>query len=168
MSSYTPRGKPGSERHPQMSGIGGVSFSLRAEEEIRGLISGRAPLPEILNRICGALDCAIGNVVSLISLPGDDIEEFAIRAETAKTFGLHVFYLSGVVGATGEIVGYLGMYCCDPRSASISESQAIERAVCLAGFAVDHYNELYGNRARPESEQSTSSAFVPKWPLFTN
>ena len=46
-----------------------IQYLLSAEEQLLQAISARAPLPELLDKICSALDCQIGNVVSMISLP---------------------------------------------------------------------------------------------------
>jgi len=52
-----------------------IQYLLSAEERLLQSVSTGAPLPEVLNEICNALDCQIGNVVSLISLPRDDASE---------------------------------------------------------------------------------------------
>jgi len=60
-----------------------IEYLLSAEEQLLQSISIRGPLPKVLNRICSALDCQIGNVVSLISLPTDDASELAEIAMNA-------------------------------------------------------------------------------------
>jgi len=67
-------------------------------------ISTGAPLPRILNGICSALDCQIGDVVSLISLPGDDASELAAIAMNAALFGLYTFSSEGVVAENNELL----------------------------------------------------------------
>jgi hypothetical protein len=52
-----------------------IEYLLSTEEQLLQSISIHGPLPEVLNRICSALDCQIGNVVSLISLPTDGASE---------------------------------------------------------------------------------------------
>jgi hypothetical protein len=113
-----------------------IQYLLGAEEQLLQSISTRAPLPKVLNEICSALDCQIGNVVSLISLPGGDASERAAIAMNAALFGLHTFCSEGVVAENGELLGSLEMYCSVPRSPSASEFQLIERAKSLAALAI--------------------------------
>jgi hypothetical protein len=49
-----------------------IQYLLKAEEGILQSISARAPISKILNDICHALDCEIGNIISLISMPDDN------------------------------------------------------------------------------------------------
>ena len=123
-------------------------YLLSAEEQLLQSISARAPLQEVLNGICSALDCQIGHVVSLISLPGDDASELAAIAMNAALFGLYTFWSEGVVAENDELLGSLEMYCCVPRSPSLEEFQLIERTKCLAAIAINRHNEEghHGNR----------------------
>lgn len=123
-----------SQPHPRAGE--GIRFLLRAEEQILQSISARAPLPELLNRICSALDWAIGNVVSLISLQDDGATDLAAVAGNAKQFGLYSFCSAGVFAENDELLGSLEMYCCVPRSPSVEEIQLVERATCLAAIAI--------------------------------
>jgi hypothetical protein len=116
---------------------GRVQYLLEAEEQILRSISVRAPVPEILNEICTALDCQIGNMVSLISLPEDDVACTAEIARNAELFGLHIFFSAGIFGGCGEELGSLEMYCCTARNPSSHELQWIGRAVCLAAIALE-------------------------------
>jgi hypothetical protein len=145
-----------------------IQYSLRAEEQILQAISARAPVPEILNEICNALDCQIGNVVSLISLPGGDASGLATIAMNAALFGLHTFCSEGVVAENDELLGSLEMYCSVPRSPSASEFQLIERAKCLAAIAIkldneaDHQSNCGIRRNRPVRGR------VLEWPVSMN
>jgi len=118
-----------------------IHYLLGAEEQLLWLISIRVPLPKILERICTALDCQIGNVVSLIALPGDDSVEPTEIAANAAQFGLYTFCSEGVVAGNGELLGSLEMYSCDSRGPTASEFQGIERAKCLAAIAIKRHNE---------------------------
>jgi len=113
-----------------------IQYLLGAEEQLLQAISSHAPLPEILNGICSALDCQIGNVVSLIALPGDDASDLVAIAMNAAQFGLHTFYSESIVAENGELLGALEMYCSEPRSPAASECPLIERARCLAALAI--------------------------------
>jgi hypothetical protein len=145
-----------------------IEYLLSAEEQLLQSISIRGPLPEVLNRICSALDCQIGSVVSLFSLPTDDASELAEIAMNATLFGLHTFCSARVVAENDELLGSLEMYCCAPRSPSANEFQLIERAKCLAGIAIKLNKEaddqgncgIRGNRPEPRP--------VHEWPVSTN
>src|SRR5579863_2949464 len=116
---------------------GKVQYLLEAEEQILRSIAVRAPVPRILNEICTALDCQIGNMVSLISLPEDDVVDTAEIARNAALFGLHIFFSGGIFGASGAEIGSLEMYCCTKRDPFYHELQLIERAGCLAAIAIE-------------------------------
>ena len=74
-----------------------IQYLMRAEEQLLQSIPARTPLLEVLDRICSAINSQIGNMVSLISLPGDDVTDHAAIARIAALFGLHAFCSSGVV-----------------------------------------------------------------------
>jgi hypothetical protein len=113
-----------------------IRYLVSAKEQRFQSISVRAPLPEVLNGICSALDSQIGNVVSLISLPGDDASDLAAIGMNAALFGLHAFCSEGVVAENNQVLGSLEMYCSVPRSPTAREFQLIERAKCLASIAI--------------------------------
>lgn len=164
------------KRNARRSLDGKTQYLLRAEGQLLQSISDRAQLPEVLNRICNALDSQIGNVVSLITLPGDDASELAAIAMNAALFGLHTFWSEGVVAENDELLGSLEMYCCVRRRPSREEFRLIDRAKCLAGMAIKRHNEApdqgncgtSGNRpmrgrvvAWPASMGNSSSRQVP-------
>jgi hypothetical protein len=113
-----------------------IQYFLQAEEQLFQQISSRAPLAGVLNGICIALDCQIGNLVSLISLPQDDANELCAIAANAALFGLYTFCSESIVSDNDEILGSLEMYCSERRSPSADELQLIERAKCLAAIAI--------------------------------
>jgi hypothetical protein len=152
--------------HRQSNGM--LQDFLRAEEHILRGISTRAPLPRVLNGICSALDCQIGNVVSLISLPGDDASELAVIARNAEAFGLHIFFSEGIVAESGEALGVLEVYCCVPRSPSSRELQLIERASCLAALAIKFDMETSHQRNFDLSWNRTVRARLLDWPASMN
>src|ERR1700747_3353142 len=142
MNEYHARSRDGSQILRRRSGSDDtIQYSLRGEEQLLQSISARAPLSEVLGRICTAIDSQIGNMVSLISLPGDDVTDHAAIARIAALFGLHAFCSSGVVAENDEVLGSLEMFCCVPRSPSPREFQLIERATCLAAIAIKRHNE---------------------------
>lgn len=128
-----------------------VQFSSSVEEQFLHSISTQAPLPKVLNEICIALDCHIGSVVSLISLPGDDPVEVAAMALNAARFGLYAFCSEEIAGENAEPLGYLEMYCSLRRKPSAGEHEFIERAKSLAAIAIRRHHEAgqkgnYGNQ----------------------
>jgi hypothetical protein len=152
----------------QRHGVDKIQYLLSAEEQLLHLISTRAPLPGVLNEICSALDCQIGNVVSLISLPEDDSSELATIAANAALFGLYVFCSEGVVSENEELLATLEMYCCILRRPSPSEFELIERAKCLAAIAI----KLDREADRPGQGGTRRNRPAPgrllEWPVSLN
>ena len=126
---------------PSRYSVDRIQYLLKTEEQILQSISARAPISKILNQICDALDGQIGNTVSLISVPGNNVMSAAEVSSSAALFGLHIF-VSVVIGAESvEELGSLEMYCCVLRNPSPREFQLIERAVCLAAVAIKRFLE---------------------------
>jgi hypothetical protein len=145
-----------------------IQYLMSAEEQLLQSISNRAPLPGVLNEICSALDCQIGSVVSLISLPGDDACELTAMAMNAVLFGLYTFCSEGVVAENGELLGSLEMYSSVPRSPSASESQLIERARCLAAIAIQRHNEARHHERGLIDTGRPVRGHVLEWPVSVN
>lgn len=153
--------------HPQQS-EGRVHYLLAAEEQILRAIALRAAIPEILNEICTALDCQIGNMVSLISVPEDDVASTAEIASHAALFGLHIFCSRGILNECGEELGSLEMYCCSARDPSAHEIQLIGRAICLAAIAMGRSTKsgYHADNRTPEKGPARGSA--RRWPVSMN
>jgi hypothetical protein len=147
---------------------GRVQYLLTAEEQILRSIAFRAPVSEILNEICAALNCQIGNMVSLISLPEDDIASTAEIARNAPLFGLHIFFSAGIFGECGEELGSLEMYSCDPRNPSSHELQWIERAVCLATIAMETETKAGHQANHRVSKKGPMTGSALRWPVSIN
>jgi hypothetical protein len=145
-----------------------IQYLLSAEEHLLQSISTGAPLPEVLNGICSALDCQIGEVVSFISLPGDDASELAEIAMNAAFFGLYTFCSESVVGENDELLGSLEMYCSVQRSPSAGEFQLIERAKCLAAIAIKLDNEAGYRGKCGTRENRPVRGHVLEWPVSMN
>jgi hypothetical protein len=145
-----------------------IQYLLKGEEQIFQSISARAPISKILDDICNALDCQIGNTVSLISVPGNNVMSAAEVSSSAALFGLHIF-LSVAIGAESvEELGSLDMYCCVSRNPSPRELQLIERAVCLAAVAIKRYRETGdGSNCRMHGVRS-ALGYVPEPPTSMN
>jgi len=156
------------DREAPHDGDNKIQYLLSAEEELLQLISSRAPLPGVLNGICAALDCQIANVVSLISLPGDDTGELGGIAANAALFGLDTFYSEGLVAENDELLGSLEMYCSDRRRPSASDLQLIERAKCLAAIAIKRHNEADQKGNRGVRVNRPVSGRVLEWPVPFN
>src|SRR5260370_11968226 len=115
-------------------------YTSRLEERVLQSISSGAPLPRVLNEICRVLDCQIGNVVSLLSFPGDDAGDLEAIARNAALFGLYTFCSEGVCGESDELLRFLELYSGVARRPNPSEFQVLERAICLPGIAINRYN----------------------------
>jgi hypothetical protein len=126
---------------PRRHSEGEIQYLPEAEEQILQSISGRAPLADVLDKICLFLNCQIGNIVSLISLPDYDTHDLATSARNAGLFGLFPFCCKVLTGENDELLGTLEIYCCVSRDPYIDESQLIERAACLAAIAIKGHNE---------------------------
>jgi hypothetical protein len=141
---------------------GEIQYLLSFEEQLLQAISTRALLPGILNHICTSLDCQIGNVISFISLTGDDAGDFGSEA---ALFGLYTFHSDGVFVQKGDVLGSLEMYCCTPRLPSPRQLELIERAKCLAAIAI----KLDKEANRRSNHGSRGSIPLPgnvlEWPV---
>jgi hypothetical protein len=113
---------------------------LAGEGQLLELISEGAPLPQILDRVCTALDVHVGNVVSLVFLPDDDEHTLHTIAQTAAKFGLTAFSCTPILSTEEEFLGTLEMYCCFARRPSLGENGLIRRAAHLAGLAIQQFN----------------------------
>ncbi len=128
-----------------------TEFLKRPEKEILLSISAGASLAEVLNRICGALDCEIGNVVSLVSLLDDATEDYAAAAGNAKQFGLHKFCSIGVFAANQELLGAL-----------------IKRAGRLAAIAIERGDKAFEDTDAVVAEMRPVRRRVLEWPKIVN
>jgi hypothetical protein len=118
-----------------------VQYLLRAEHYLLQSISGRAPIADVLHKICQALDSQLGNMFSVISLPTDDPAAVSAIAKSATLFRLYKFVSANVVGDGDQSLASLEMYCTLDRRPHLSEVQLIERATCLAAVAIQRHNQ---------------------------
>jgi hypothetical protein len=139
---------------------------LRQEDQILERIFTRAPLPGVLNGICSALDCQIGGVVSLVSLPVEDPSELTEIARNAALFGLSTICSADLVGEEDERLGSLNIYGCVPRSLSLRESRLIERARCLAALAIK-LDMVLDNQRYADWNRPVRGRVFP-WPVSVN
>lgn len=156
------------KRNAHRSLDGKTQYLLRAEEHLLQSISSHASLPKVLNEICSALDFQIGNVVSLITLPGDDPSELAAIAMNATRFGLHTFRSEGVAAENDELLGFLDMYCSVQRDPTAEEVQLIERAKCLAAIAIERHNEASDREDGGGRRNQGAQKRVLEWPASRN
>jgi hypothetical protein len=145
-----------------------IQYFLSAEELLLQQISSRAPLPGVLNGICTALDCQIGGIVSLISLPDDSASELGTIATNAALFGLFVFSSEGIVAENNQFLGTLEIYSSARRSPSADELQLIQRATCLAAIAIK-FDKDEGHKSNSGlNEKRPVRAPVLEWPVSPN
>jgi hypothetical protein len=156
------------EGREQLGACESIQFLMRAEEKILHSISAGMPQSELLNRICRALDCEIGNVVSLVSLLDDDATDFAAIAGNAKHFGLHQFCSMGVIAENRALLGTLEMYSCEPGPPSPRELELIERAACLAAIAIERENGAIQDARAVVVELRPVRERAMDWQLTTN
>ena len=145
-----------------------IQYLLKTEEQILQSISARAPISKILNDICNALDCQIGNMVSLISMPDNNASSGAEVSHSVALFGLYSFASAAIGAENVEGLGILEMYCCVSRRPSPRESQLIERAVSLAAVAIKRHKEtIDGGNCRVDGVRS-ARGYVPETPSSMN
>jgi len=113
---------------------------LASEGQLLELISEGAPLPQILDRVCSAVDIQLGNVVSMVLLPDDAEHTLHTFERSAITFGLTPFSCAPILSIEAEFLGTLETYCCLPRRPTLTESALIEQAAQLAAVAIQHFN----------------------------
>jgi hypothetical protein len=143
-------------------------LQLRAEDEILRAISVRAPLSELLNRICAALDCQIGNVVSLIYLPGEGATALTSIVESAQLFGLYTFCSADVLNESREALGSLETYSCLPRCPTLDEFQLIERATHLAATAIKLHKDVRHHGSGRIRDSRSVPERAPGRPAYIN
>jgi hypothetical protein len=141
---------------PQPHSEDEVQYLLTAEHHLLQSISGRAPIADVLQHICEALDSQLGNMFSVISLPSDDPADVSAIAKSATLFRLYKFVSASVVGDGDQPLASLEMYCTLDRRPHLSEVQLIERATCLAAVAIQRHNQSAHPLARelPSSGQT--------------
>jgi hypothetical protein len=134
-----------------------VEYLLRAEHHVLQSISGRAPIADVIHKICQALDSQLGNMFSVISLPSDDPAAVSAIAKSATLFRLYKFVSASVVGDGDQPLASLEMYCTLDRRPHLSEVQLIERATCLAAVAIQRHNRAANPLVRelPSSGQTS-------------
>jgi hypothetical protein len=143
MNKFQPSKIKGWREHgPQIHSDGAIQYLLGAEEQILQSISGRAPLTDVLDKICLSLNCQIGNIVSFVSVADYDARDLAISPRNAGLFGLFPFCSKAMTDENDEPLGALEIYCCVSRAPHADESQLIERAECLAAIAIQRHNEM--------------------------
>jgi len=137
---------------------------LKAEERILQSIFAPPPVEQTLNEICVAIDCEIGNTVSVISTSAGSPESAAAHAKTAEIFGLHLFSSAKIVDEHGRESGSLEVYSCDPRVPSADETRLVERALNLAALAIDRETKTVQRADRPISDNQPMARRVLEWP----
>src|SRR5580700_11394449 len=113
---------------------------LLGEKNIMDLISMGAPLPEVLNNVCTAIDLQIGNIVSVVLLPDDPECDSKTVARGALQFGLRLYWSADIPFEEDRVLGSFEMYCCVPRTPTASELKLIQRATHLAALAIRRYH----------------------------
>jgi hypothetical protein len=141
MRADEPRSKWSSRQSPS-DGRGSAKkwTALQGEKNILALISRGAPLPEVLNHLCTAIDLQIGNIVSVVLLPDDTERSFETVARGALQFGLRLYWSADIPFRDQAVLGSFEMYCCVPRTPTAFELKLIQRATYLAALAIRRYH----------------------------
>jgi hypothetical protein len=121
-------------------GTGKKPTDLLGERNILDLISAGAPLAEILNNLCTAIDLQLGNVVSVMLLPDDTERDFKTIAHGALQFGLHLYWSADIASGDEVVLGSFEMYCCVPRTPTAFELRLIQRATHMAALAIRRHH----------------------------
>jgi hypothetical protein len=141
---------------------------LAGESSLLDLISTDAPLTEVLNKICAALDVQMGNVVSLV-LCADADEHFTHTiAQSAKQFGLFVFSCSAILSVSEDLLGTLEVYCCFRGNPTPSESNLIEQAAHLAALAIQCHHHQQNSGSAPFHRKGAEGRATRERPLLKN
>jgi hypothetical protein len=140
---------------------------LAGERHILELISLGAPIPGILNKLCAAIDCQIGNVVSLVLLPDGQENHFCSVTQSAARMGLHAFSFADILSRDKALLGTLEIYSCEPRRPTSDEYQLIERVVHLAAIALQRHDDR-DDLERPSRETRIWMGGAPERPPFIN
>ncbi len=129
-------------RHLPLRGRGASKkpTDLLGEKKILDLISTEAPLAEILNYLCTAIDLQLGNIVSVMLLPDDTERDFRTIAHGALQFGLHLYCSADIALGDEDVLGSFEMYCCVPRKPTSSELKLIQRTTHLAAIAIRRFH----------------------------
>jgi len=114
---------------------------LAGEGLLLELIIAGAPLPEVLDTVCTALDVQVGNVVSVVLFPDDEEHTLHTFAQSAAAFGLSAFSCTTILSRNGEFLGTLEMYSCFLRGPTPSEKKLIERATHLAALVIQNHDD---------------------------
>lgn len=122
-----------------------IQTLLPGEGHLLDLISAGAPLPQVLNKVCAALDLQVGNVVSLVLLADDENHTAHNIANAALEFGLSVFSRTPILSPREELFGTLEVYCCFPRTPAPREDRLIQRAAHLAALAIQNHHRGRGS-----------------------
>ncbi len=70
-----------------------IQYLLRGEEQLLQAISARAPLAEVLHKICDALDSEIGNMMSVIALLNEKQAYIAAGRARPETRVYHLIFI---------------------------------------------------------------------------
>jgi hypothetical protein len=117
--------------------------ALFNEVQLLEMIYAGAPLPQVLDRVCTALDVQVGNVMTVVLLRDDEEHTLHTIAENAAEFGLHAFSCTAILSPTTEFLGTLELYCCFRRTPNLDEEKLIQRAAHLAALAIQqHYRRM--------------------------
>ena len=133
-----------------------IGTQLTGEGQLLDLISTGAPLSLVLDKISTAFDLVVGNVVSVILLPGDEEHCTHLIAQSAALFGLSIFCCAAVFSPRGELLGTFEVYSCILRIPTPGESRLLERAAQLAALAIESHDYDQDSDSLPSRWRGTT------------
>jgi len=141
---------------------------LIREEQIVELISLGAPLSGILNKLCAAVDIQIGNVVSLVLLPGEQNHDLLLIVHLAAECGLSVFSSRSILSSDGGLLGTLQIYSCEQRHPNPDEARLITRAVHWAAAAFQRHEHPAAFAENDGQSRRATDGSPPEKPRYIN
>jgi hypothetical protein len=153
---------------PSVHGLrpGKKQSGLHGENGILELISIGAPVPDILNRLCAAIDLQIGNVVSVIMLANAPAHDPQTIARSALKYGLSVFWTARIPAGDENLLATFEMYCCGSRAPAPSELQLIQRVTHLAALAIRRENGEEDFESLSSDWKNALANHAPQGPLL--
>ena len=137
-----------------------IPIVLLGERRLLELISGDAPLTEVLDEICAALDVQVGNVVSVVLSSEDDEHVVHELAERAVQFGLYVFSCCAILSRSEQLLGTLETYSCLSGGPAVSQAMLIQHASELAALAIQRYGREQDSCRRGRRQPEDCQAFI--------
>jgi hypothetical protein len=127
-----------------------------------------APLADTLNKLCIMIETEIGEVVSVVSLPGAGEGCLCPDCQSAMQTGLDVFSSTDILSRDEMLLGTLEIYGCDSRRPTPDEKRMIERVTRLAAIALQRHEDIQAVDRFSENPGSVADGSDPNKTPFVN